>query len=693
MAVNTASTSPLEEEDYDILECDYGDNVVQEIALPMLIESNETICQGDTIEFYDASISDAGVYYQSIENVEGCDSLIATLNLSVRDTILIETQITICDSLIFESDTLYDSGIYTYSSLSANGCDSITQLDLTVLAATFSTENITVCDSLMWNDSTYTSSGLYSYTTTNAVGCDSTAVLDLDISNSDQITIVDNSCEDVLWNGITYTESGIYSDTTTNQNGCDSITLLDLTINDIIMTTEVLSGCDSLLWNGTLYTETGQYIFDTVSVQDCDSVVTLDLTIIEVVVSDTMAVVCDSFEWRGATYFLSGEYPYDEQSILGCDSTTLLSLEILQSTASTEVVAQCDSLEWNETTYTASGAYTYEVTNAAGCDSIITLDLTILQTDSIVENIIVCDSLLWNGTVYNESGQYSFDTINVNGCDSITTIELVVQPVYEQSIDTSLCVGDSILIADIWYYEESLVTVPLLSNEGCDSLIQYTISVNEYEYSFDTIQFCEGDTLLIDGISYTENTSFTDTLAAENCAEIRTTAILSIPATFVSVSDTIIYNGEEYNLILDIDPTQYDIQWSTPAGEGNTISISPISDLLISVQVTDLLTGCSATSSFTIIVEERIPQLYIPNIFSPNGDGNNDNWKVDMTDFPTNESYLYDRWGNLIKSWNNVTEIEWDGTFHSKPVAQGVYVYMIRYGDDEIRVGDVTVVR
>ena len=85
------------------------------------------------------------------------------------------------------------SGVYTFTTTTAVGCDSTATLNLTINNATTSTLDVTACDSYDWNGSTYTASGVYTFTTTNAVGCDSTATLNLTINNTPNINIVASS--------------------------------------------------------------------------------------------------------------------------------------------------------------------------------------------------------------------------------------------------------------------------------------------------------------------------------------------------------------------------------------------------------------------------------------------------------------------------------------------------------------------
>lgn len=101
-----------------------------------------------------------------------------------------------------------------------------------------------------------------------------------------------------------------------------------------------------------------------------------------------------------------------------------------------------------------------------------------------------------------------------------------------------------------------------------------------------------------------------------------------------------------------------------------------------------------------------IPQcpIYIPNGFSPNDDGINDNFQIftnTFYDVEVLQFMIFNRWGGLV--WNqkdftiNSYREWWDGTIKNKPAQQGVYVYMIQVrhktGFEEVLSGDVTLVR
>jgi len=87
--------------------------------------------------------------------------------------------------------------------------------------------------------------------------------------------------------------------------------------------------------------------------------------------------------------------------------------------------------------------------------------------------------------------------------------------------------------------------------------------------------------------------------------------------------------------------------------------------------------GCVAKDDVFVIVDGT---LYVPNTFTPNGDGINDAFYALATEVKTFKLYVFNRWGENIFSTDNVAE-HWDGTLNGGAVPDGVYVVWFRMRD------------
>lgn len=93
---------------------------------------------------------------------------------------------------------------------------------------------------------------------------------------------------------------------------------------------------------------------------------------------------------------------------------------------------------------------------------------------------------------------------------------------------------------------------------------------------------------------------------------------------------------------------------------------------------------------------EVIPPLsiYIPNAFTPNGDGMNDAFGVKGEGIRDFHLYVYNRWGEVIFETTNPKQ-QWDGSYAGQPVEQGTYVYQVFAANlgRNSKTGSVTLVR
>ena len=159
------------------------------------------------------------------------------LNLQVNDAYVIDLEEEICAGETFTVGTTdyATSGVYTETLQTVNGCDSIISLDLTV-NDTFRielTETICAGETYPVGTSDYTTSGTYTDVLQTVNGCDSTVILALTVNDTFNITLDEEICqgEDFEVGSSVYTTSGNYTDVLTSVHGCDSTINLDLTVH------------------------------------------------------------------------------------------------------------------------------------------------------------------------------------------------------------------------------------------------------------------------------------------------------------------------------------------------------------------------------------------------------------------------------------------------------------------------------
>jgi gliding motility-associated-like protein len=120
--------------------------------------------------------------------------------------------------------------------------------------------------------------------------------------------------------------------------------------------------------------------------------------------------------------------------------------------------------------------------------------------------------------------------------------------------------------------------------------------------------------------------------------------------------------------------------WSPTAPLNNPFIANPLAtlftDTYFNVFVTDAI-GCTDDDDVFIKVYEG-PMYYLPNAFTPNGDGLNDVFRPIPVGIRSTESFrVFNRYGEQMfetRQWMK----GWDGTLKGKPAATGTYVWMIK---------------
>jgi gliding motility-associated-like protein len=400
--------------------------------------------------------------------------------------------------------------------------------------------------------------------------------------------------------------------------------------------------------------------------------------------------------------------------------------------------------------------YIVSVTDLIGCSSEDTVVVTVNSLPSVIASIdtTIClgDSAnisassavgvyTWNNGL--GAGQlhqvgpitqttYIVSVTDLIGCSDEDTVVVGVNslPSVIASIDTNICIGDSVLISatstqmsyswdnGLGTGQQHTVSPSLLTNyivsvtdlNNCIGTDTININVNSLPILVTNLDtnlctvnsltlFVSGaDTYLwdnglgagdvhvlltpMDTIYRVEGTDING--CVNNDSVVVTVAALNVVAS----NDTSICLGS-FVTISASGATSY--TWNNGLGFGSNQEVSPSESTTYIVTGDD--NGCVGSDSVIISIENIC--FEIPNVFTPNGDGKNDVWNIGgLQLYPEIVVKVFNRWGDLVfESDAGYTE-SWDGTYNGTDSPSATYYYVIDLGgEEEGFMGNVNIIR
>ena len=318
-----------------------------EVLQPPHVTHNPMICSGETYTRPNgAFVSTAGTYIDTVQSINGCDSIITT-NLTVNSIYQLSQSAVICDN-----------DFYTLP----NGINVNT-------------------------------TGTYIDTLQNINGCDSIITTQLTANPNYQMAIFDTICSSqsyTLPSGTTVNTTGIYADTFQTISGCDSIIIVHLTAKQLQQSTQNIVICNNeayTLPNGQTINVSGVYVDTLQFISGCDSaIITTNLTATSLYQSSQSAVICGDEPYtlpNGITTITSGTYIDTIQTVNGCDSiitTTLNENPTFQITIFDTICPNQIYTRPNGVIVNTTNVFIDTLQSVYGCDSIITTDLTVFPS-------------------------------------------------------------------------------------------------------------------------------------------------------------------------------------------------------------------------------------------------------------------------------------------------------------------------
>ena len=362
------------------------------------------------------------------------------------------------------------------------------------------------------------------------------------------------------------------------------------------------------------------------------------------------------------------------------------------------------SYQWQDnsmdSTYNVSqqGLYWVKVTNEYNCTVYDTINVNFNPTYNIVVNKTICQGETYQVGIhfYTITGTYTDSLITTNtGCDSIIITNLSVNPSYNYVVNKTICQGQTYQTGTHFYTIAGIYIDTLTTYKGCDSIITTNLIVNPIQQTILNPVICQGETYYENTHTYTTTGIYKDSLTTYlGCDSIVTINLTTVPLPTVNLgNDTLLCYGKV--IILNATNASSTYQWQDST-TNPTYNVSQSGTYWVTVTTNN---NCKASDTINIIYQECIiPDIYIPNSFTPNGDGLNDIFNIKTTyEFSHFKLSIYNRWGEMIFESEDINK-GWDGTFKGKLVPSGVYIYLITAtikdtGEKRKITGRVTVVR
>lgn len=168
-------------------------------------------------------------------------------------------------------------------------------------------------------------------------------------------------------------------------------------------------------------------------------------------------------------------------------------------------------------------------------------------------------------------------------------------------------------------------------------------------------------------------------------------AIADIPDFSIGDTANLCQNGESVPVRLSSDVPLPIYEWSTGEATPQITAVRP------GIYGLSAHNACDEKTDEVVVTDCPL-NIYVPNIFSPDGDGLNDRFTAYAQGVETLQLEVYDRWGSLVfREQGDVLE-GWDGTLKGRPAPEGVYAYLLSFKrsfshKEETRKGGLTLIR
>jgi len=124
--------------------------------------------------------------------------------------------------------------------------------------------------------------------------------------------------------------------------------------------------------------------------------------------------------------------------------------------------------------------------------------------------------------------------------------------------------------------------------------------------------------------------------------------------------------------------------WSPSLYLSDPASLNPVATPPVDMTYTLFVKSAFNCFNEDIMKVKAVGGLFIPNAFTPNGDGLNDQWQIPYLDIGFDADVkIFNRWGGMVYH-AGAAKVSWDGTLNNIPQPSGVYIYLITFKDQTL---------
>ncbi|WP_461453201.1 PKD domain-containing protein [Mucilaginibacter sp.] len=265
--------------------------------------------------------------------------------------------------------------------------------------------------------------------------------------------------------------------------------------------------------------------------------------------------------------------------------------------------------------------------------------------------------------LFNSSGTQNYDVRMVvysgssQSCESLvdSTITINGNPSITVSPIGNVCQGAGLVNIPVYntgnYAGKGIFSGPGITSSGAFNPANLAVGTYTINYNFTAVNGC--------------------TYATSQQVNVEQTPVIKVDSVYI------ILQGGSVTLDAKVAGSNLTYKWSPSTGLSDPDILSPIASPATDTQYSLTVTGADSCSAIAPVFVQVLPNIVVPNAFTPNGDGINDYWEIQHLDsYPNCVVQVFNRYGERL-FYSVGYPNPWDGKYKGSSLPAGVYYYII----------------